>query len=309
MKLYYYKTVNPSRNFGDELNLWLWPRILDIFDGCPKNVFIAIGTTINDNLPRWINDADNVVFFSTGVGYGNAFPPKVQKNWRIYCVRGPLSARRLKLPQKFAITDGAALLKRYFSPCSSDERTYKYSYMPHFRHGNPQLFQNICKQLGIHYIDPAESVENVIADILKSHVLISEAMHGAIVADTLRVPWIPIRTSPRILPFKWFDWCESIKVPYRYEVIKGSRQIAVRDSLYSLRVYLQRQSSIKCLFDDCKIYASSVDKNLDLLTAQLQAVTQKTPYLSDSSYLESLVIRLEEQLDIFKKDIQRGIFQ
>jgi succinoglycan biosynthesis protein ExoV len=308
MKLYYYETTNPSKNFGDELNLWLWPRVFNFFDECSRHVFVGIGTIINNDLPQWMNDANNVVFFSSGAGYGNGVFLKKQRNWRIYCVRGPLSAKRLKLPQQFAITDGAVLLKRYFDPVSNDHRKHKFSYMPHFRHGNPHLFQAICQKLGIHYIDPSGDIEGIITDILHSNMLISEAMHGAIIADTLRVPWIPVRTSPRILPFKWLDWCASIKVPYKYEVIQGSKPVTWRDSLYSLRLYLQRQSSAKSLFDNFRINISATEKALDLLMDQLEAVTKKTPYLSDDSHLESLVVRLEEKIENLKQDFQQGLF-
>ena len=38
-------------------------------------------------------------------------------------------------------------------------------------------------------------------------------MHGAIVADALRVPWIPARLYGHFMEFKWRDWTESIEVP------------------------------------------------------------------------------------------------
>ena len=308
MKLFYYKTVNPSRNFGDELNQWLWPRLLDSFDDCPKNIFIGIGTLINDALPQWMRDAENIIFFSSGVGYGRSLRVKPDANWRIYCVRGPLSARKLKLPPSLAITDGAALLKRYFAPYADKDRTYRFSYIPHFRHGSPYIFQPICSQIGIHYIDPAGEVDDVIADILRSRVVISEAMHGAIIADALRVPWIPVRTNPNILPLKWLDWCQSINVPYTSEAIKGVKQIALRDYLYPVRLYLQGQSSIRHLLDGFGMSTVSQDRLTDSLAAQLENITKTTPYLSDESHLESLVIRLEEQLDILRKDIRKGLF-
>lgn len=303
MKLFYYKTTKPSKNFGDELNPWLWPRLLPDFDDSPKNVFIGIGTVLNEATPAWVNDADNVIFFSTGVGYGRSLRFTKKPNWRIYCVRGPLSARRLKLSSQLAITDGAALLKRYFAPTASAERVYSFSYMPHFRHGSPHRLKAVCQAIGIHYIDPAGDVEDVILEISRSQVLISEAMHGAIVADTLRVPWIPVRTSPKILPFKWQDWCASVKVPYRYQVIKGVKPLSRKDYLYPVRPFLQRQGSIASLFDGV-----SMDNSSDALCTQLEAVTQTTPYLSHDAHLESLVVRLEERLDRLKQDINQGLF-
>ena len=54
--------------------------------------------------------------------------------------------------------------------------------------------------------------------------------------------------------------------------------------------------------------AVSQDRFTDSLAAQLENITKKTPYLSNESRLESLVIRLEERLDILRKDIRKGLF-
>ena len=323
MKLFYYKTTKPSKNFGDELNPWLWPRLLPNFDNSPKNVFIGIGTVLNDVTPAWVDKADNVIFFSTGVGYGRSLRIKKQPNWRIYCVRGPLSARRLKLPAQFAITDGAALLRRYLSPVASADRVYGCSYMPHFRHGNSLRLRVACQKIGIHYIDPAGEVEAVMAEISQSKVLISEAMHGAIVADTLRVPWIPVRTSPQVLLFKWQDWCASVKVPYRYQLLRGVKPLSQRDYLHPVRPFLQGQGSSVSLLDGVRMNGfaglfrkeTSIEQSpsisqaaLDTLCTQLETITCAASYLSCETHLETLVTRLEERLDRLKRDISQGLF-
>ncbi|MEL6492352.1 MAG: polysaccharide pyruvyl transferase family protein [Cyanobacteria bacterium J06634_6] len=308
----------PSKNFGDELNPWLWPRLLPSFDKNSKNIFIGIGTVLNDAIPQWVRQADNVIFFSSGAGYGRRLRARTQPNWKIYCVRGPLSAQRLALPSQLAITDGAALLKRYFAPVATTERRYEVSYMPHFRHGSPQLFKEICARAGIHFIDPAGEVESVIEQISHSQLLISEAMHGAIVADTLRVPWIPVRTSPRILPFKWKDWCRSVNLPYQPQIVRGVRTVPVQDYRYSLRLYFQRQASIRSLLDDVsmtdsrgyvKTFKGRASETLsDSLCRQLLSITRKMPYLSDEGTLDLLVARLEERLETLKQDIGKGSF-
>src|SRR5205814_2371845 len=45
-------------------------------------------------------------------------------------------------------------------------------------------------------------------------LLVTEAMHGAVVADALRVPWIALRMYSKIDEFKWRDWCASLRLPY-----------------------------------------------------------------------------------------------
>lgn len=312
MKLFYYETRSPFKNFGDELNPWLWSKRLPELDDCSDTIFIGIGTLLNDTTPRLVKQA-KVVFFSTGAGYGRSLRFRLPSNWQIYCVRGPLSARRLGLPPSVAITDGAALLKRHFTPVSESERRYKISYMPHFRHGSRHLFETVCENAGIHYIDPVGKIENVISEISQSKVLISEAMHGAIVADTLRVPWIPVRTSPKILPFKWRDWCASVQQPYRYHVIKGAT-LRSRESLqYPIRPFLQRQSTMVELLDGFRMSDSvllrrtaekSADEILDSLSLQLISIAQKSPFLSSDRTLETLVDKLEESLDKLKRDIR-----
>jgi len=60
-------------------------------------------------------------------------------------------------------------------------------------------------------------VDAILADLRRTSLLITEAMHGAIVADTMRIPWIPVKTHGSILDFKWQDWCASMAMEHRFE--------------------------------------------------------------------------------------------
>lgn len=119
-----------------------------------------------------------------------------------------MTARILKLDQKYAIGDGALLLSNvYDKKCS---KKYKCSFMPH--HISEEFFnwREICDIIGLHYISPSGSILKCIDEIQESELIISEAMHGAIVADVLRVPWIPIKIYNHINEFKWQDWMMSL---------------------------------------------------------------------------------------------------
>jgi succinoglycan biosynthesis protein ExoV len=47
-------------------------------------------------------------------------------------------------------------------------------------------------------------------------------MHAAIVADTLRVPWLAVASSPQVSTFKWLDWTGSMGLPYEPASLRAS---------------------------------------------------------------------------------------
>ncbi len=105
MRLYYWKGVGGTRNFGDELNPWLWDRLLPgLFNEGDDDVFIGIGTLLGQQVPQ----AGKTFVFGSGVGYGE--PPTIDEDWTIYSLRGPLSARALHVPRGLAVTDPAILV-------------------------------------------------------------------------------------------------------------------------------------------------------------------------------------------------------
>jgi hypothetical protein len=70
----------------------------------------------------------------------------------------------------------------------------------------------------VHLIDPNWPLQRVLNDINSSRKLITEALHGAITADALRVPWIPVARSG-VFAFKWNDWMQSIEMEYRPKML------------------------------------------------------------------------------------------
>jgi succinoglycan biosynthesis protein ExoV len=210
LKLYYFKSADGVANFGDDLNPWLWRQLLGGYLSDESDVlFAGIGTLLNDRLPR----ARRTIVFGSGVGFGSG-APRVDDSWTFYCVRGPLSAQALGLSADVAITDPALLLAPLL-PAATDRAAHRFSYMPHYRNANSH-WASVCRGLGFGYIDPREPIQDVLRELRRSDVLITEAMHGAIVADALGIPWIPVRTAGAgTLAFKWQDWCASLGLSYR----------------------------------------------------------------------------------------------
>ncbi len=92
---------------------------------------------------------------------------------------------------------------------------YRVAYMPHWRSDYYGNWRRICEQANIHFIDPAGDVKTILDSIQSTELLLTEALHGAVAADALRVPWVAIRAYRHILALKWEDWSASIGLSYR----------------------------------------------------------------------------------------------
>ena len=82
--------------------------------------------------------------------------------------------------------------------------------MPHWGSAANGEWSQACRLAGIYYIDPCASIEQVLEDIISSALVITESMHGAIVSDALRIPWIPIEPILTEHRMKWFDWASAL---------------------------------------------------------------------------------------------------
>ena len=285
MKLHYFRDAGGLRNFGDDLNEWLWPRLIpDLLDDDEGVTLVGIGTLLNETIHQHLSPTcRRVVVFSSGVGYGST-TPNVDRRWMIYCLRGPLSARALGVPEDLAVTDGAVLLRRVYSPAAM--KSHRFSYMPHAVHAQAAAgaWEQLCDEIGFGYVDPRWPVEKVLAGISSTESLLTEAMHGAIVADALRIPWIPMDSTGRfpMLPFKWQDWCMSVGVSYQPKRIPP---------LWAARGGEKRSVLVRHWIKQ-KIIAADL----------LRIVATTRPSLSSTSRIDQLADSLEERLLQLKKD-------
>ncbi len=289
MKLSYYKLPNGERNFGDNLNPWIWDQLIpDVLDNDESVAFVGIGSLINDGLPYRTRHASKRVIFGTGVGYGKTTEVKLDESYRIYCLRGSLSAKALGVEEDLGVTDGAVLIRRVYQ--NNVKKNYRFSYIPHYELAG-KGWENVCKELGFGYIDPRWTVEEVLSAISKTEVLLCEAMHGAIVADALRVPWIPVATNSTILSFKWQDWCSSIGVEYKPNYIERLQNPKEKQDLLT---------PIRLVRDKIRQRKAS--------QALKQVAMNQPSYLSKDSRIETLTQQLEEKLHLFQQDVKKGLF-
>lgn len=208
MKVYQLPHVNG--NFGDALNDWLWPELLPgVFDDDAQVRFVGIGTILDRNLPR----APLTVVFGTGTGY--APPPDDLRpgRWRVYGVRGPLTARVLGLPADVVLTDPAVLLASHAA--FRDRASGGVVFVPHWKSVRFGQWRRACELAGIEFVDPCGDAREVVRRIAGARKVIAESMHAGIIADAFRVPWVPVLLSREVAAFKWADWAATVGLPYR----------------------------------------------------------------------------------------------
>jgi succinoglycan biosynthesis protein ExoV len=214
-----YQWQGTTRNFGDALNSLLWPRLLPgFFDDDPASLFLGIGSVLDARHPA---DAIKLV---AGAGYGGYEKlASLDATWLIHWVRGPRTAQLLGLPPSRGLGDPAMLL-----PLAGWQRTIEGStvgFMPHFESLMYGAWHEVTALAGLKLIDPREEPAAVITSIGECRLLLTEAMHGAIVADTLRVPWIALRPQVAIHRAKWLDWSDALGMKVHFRRLAASSML------------------------------------------------------------------------------------
>jgi succinoglycan biosynthesis protein ExoV len=213
MQLVYYRKQVP--NFGDDLNASLWKHLAPaLFDDDAETGFVGIGTIIG--MP--CGTLKRLHVFSSGIG--NDLP----ESWRdkqveYWCVRGPVSARMLDLPADRAITDGAILTPLIEGFPQAATGTGGTLVIPHFQTLDHPGWPEVARLTGYELLDPRADPHAVIARIAGAKLVLTESLHGAILADVYGIPWIAFATSKNFGVTKWVDWTHSLGLEFDLAMI------------------------------------------------------------------------------------------
>lgn len=273
-------------NFGDDLNEVIWTKLFgkpieEI--GESDHYFFGIGTRLRrKNIP----EGKKITVFGSGYGY-ETIPPKVDSYWDIRCVRGPLTAEILNIDKLKAITDPAIMVKKLVS---AQEKIYPISFIPHHLTSLEDDWRPICQSLGIYYIDPKNSPIMVIQEIAKSKLILTESLHGAIIADTYRTPWIPFFSRSHFSEFKWNDWASSMNLKIDFTKIRPLFNKDIRNKSNPSKVLIRKAYS--------SIFSSFVGDY------ELRNLKNKTPYLSDEVTFELRLEQMEVCVSRFLADYE-----
>lgn len=296
MKLFAYKGKVP--NFGDELNFWLWDRLLpDFFDEDGSEIFLGIGSVLHE---RFGADVKKVVFGSGYGGYGAV--PKPDSTWKIYFVRGKETAKVLGVAPSLGIGDAGILVRSCWDPAAFPKR-YEVSFMPHFESAMYGNWEAVCRKASVHFLDPRLPVEQVLQEMSQSRLVISEAMHGAIIADALRVPWRAIRPLEPANREKWQDWASALDVQIEFSNLHPSNLAEMLGGMLRWNEGLRKNVVFR-------------HRALDQITGQfifpqaaqcLRVASQQRGQLSGEENIVSAHKRMLEQLELLKDDFGKRV--
>ncbi|UWQ23176.1 polysaccharide pyruvyl transferase family protein [Jannaschia sp. W003] len=211
MDLYYCKT--PDGNFGDDMNLWFWDRLIPEWrEIAPDRTLCGIGTLINR---KAFSAMDRILVCGSGTGYGPVQrfdPAKVEFAW----VRGPRTARILDVDPSLAITDPAVMVSDFPDFADGPRAEGDVIFVPHRLTANLDLdWKRLSRRSGVRTVSPKDDAKEVIRELRDARLVIAESMHAAIIADAFRTPWVPLVVSHHFNTFKWGDWADSLDFDLR----------------------------------------------------------------------------------------------
>ena len=189
-------------NFGDDLNLDLWPRLFPgISEVHPEVRFYGIGTILGGEQP-----AGPKVVLGSGVGYRG--DPDADPQRRVYWVRGPRTAQALGIDKAMGLGDPAVLWPSLQLPRATVAG--RVGLVPHFRSLQRFDWATMAHAGGVHLIDPRLAPDAVAAELATCERVLCESLHGAICADAMGVPWRALVLARRFNDFKWRDWLDGL---------------------------------------------------------------------------------------------------
>ena len=191
-------------NFGDDLTPDLFQRLTGMPVRFEPNRsaphVLGMGSILSKATPA-----------SIVCGSGLIEPVDSPVQARAVSVRGELSLRALASPScDVLLGDPAVLVSEFAAPPA--QKRHRFGFVPHVR--SVERWQSLNVK-GHKFIDPAAPAWVVIDDIASCEVILSQSLHGIILADALGVPnvWVAPSEAMRGGRFKFDDYFTTIDAP------------------------------------------------------------------------------------------------
>ncbi len=296
-KIYWKSTIG---NFGDDLNRDFFELATNLeLDKLKINeAILGIGSILNYNTKGY----DKIHVLGSGSGVKSLNIPN-RHDYRFWFVRGPMTAKALGLDTHFALTDPAILIPEVYNIHPEKRKDNKALFIPHFISSENAAWGEACTANNILYRPATSKLHDICTDICRSEIVITESLHGAVLADSYRVPWILVATPPVAKSdFKWHDWAASLNLKYDYAKLPWlwTKQMsiferfdgAVKYSLSRISIGPTRWTSKRFM-----IHGEAEIERCGKLLAEI--ATTRTPILSSEALFNDLKDRIKSKLNEF----------
>lgn len=230
-----------NRNWGDELNYYFLQNIFENrmveYKKTNTTNYSFIGSIITN---KYVNN--NTVIW--GAGVQEIKEQLVEKPAKVCAVRGPLTRKYLldngvKCPEIYG--DPSLLLPYYYYPVV--EKKYKIGFIPHWSSINDGKAIEFASRKDVHMIKMAgyTNWKYIINEILSCECIVSESLHGIIMAEAYGIPniWADVTLDGRY-DFKFHDFFQSMKAD-RESSMKITRDTTTDEIYRELDFYKQGQ--------------------------------------------------------------------
>ncbi len=205
--------IDSIGGFSNDFNQLLWPTLApDLFAEAASDCFLGAGTS----LPVRTREPGTVHVFSGGAASAASYSRP--ENHLLWCVRGPLTAHAFGGEPATAITDGIIL-----APQLARQRpaigAYSIGVMPRYESLLHPGWPEASEQAGFELLSPVGPPLDIVDQVRSLELLLTESLHGAILADTFGVPWLPFATNADFNQFKWVDWAMSVQTTLKLTAV------------------------------------------------------------------------------------------
>jgi pyruvyltransferase len=182
---------------------------------------------------------DSVVL---GSGFLRRPEAPIQVSARYVAVRGRLSREHIRAEGHVFLGDPMVLLDRVFKP--SSKKTHAMGLVPHISEFS--TLRRLSPE-GVNVINPADSPWKVVEAIASCERVMSQSLHGLIVADALGIPnlWLAPSASMAGGEFKFLDYfstldsAKQLHPPTRELLASPPGEFSVATYLYNKCEYLE----------------------------------------------------------------------
>ena len=302
-KIYWQSEI---KNWGDELNSDHYETALKTDPNKLKEneSILGIGSILDYDTSKH----SKIHVLGTGSGYEKINIKNIN-SYNFWFVRGPLTAKAVGIDEKLGICDPAILIPEIYDHKPKNNQKSGALFIPHYFSEMNAEWKTACNLAQIKYCSPTSTLKEICTEIQSSNHVITESLHGAILADAYRIPWTLVATPPvHRSPFKWHDWLKTIDMEYSPIVLPWlwTNKISLKEKFVNRIKNQLAKNNIGPHRWINKRYKQDGKIEIEICSKILSEIKQNgTQRLSKDSKLESLRSQMKEKLNAFNEYVLR----